>query len=63
MGEYDHLWNDLPDSERHRLIPYAIESQILHLEQAKALAKRAHRRHMAEIDDWIESLKKGLPNQ
>ena len=55
-----HLWNGLPYEERVRLMPYMIETHVRHLEQALALAVRAHRRHLREIDDWIENLKNDL---
>lgn len=42
---HSDLWNNLPYDERARLMPYQIQTHILHLEQAKALAVRAHRRH------------------
>lgn len=60
MGKHDHLWNDLPYEERKRLMPYSIETHILHLEQAKNLATRAYRNQIREIDDWINNLKESL---
>lgn len=30
-----HLWNDVLASERERLMPHMMESQILHIEQCK----------------------------
>lgn len=63
---HSDLWNGLTNNERCRLMPYQIQTHILHLEQAKALAVRAHRRHIQEIDDWIancrESLRKEVAN-
>lgn len=50
----------LPFEERTRLMPYMIETHIRHLEQARALAIRAHRQQLKEIDDWIDNLKRDL---
>lgn len=55
-----HLWNNLPFEERSRLMPYMIQTHIRHLEQARALAVRAHRRQLREIDDWIANLRSDL---
>lgn len=57
---YSHLWNDMPVEERKRLMPHSIQTHIQHLRQAKALAVRAHRRHMQEINDWIANLEESL---
>lgn len=51
-----NLWNDLPFEERQRLMPYMIESQILHIWQCKQKAILAHKSHMKELNDWIKSL-------
>ena len=59
-SKFDHLWNDLPDDERHRLMPHMIESQILHIEQCKIIAVRAHKKHMSELNDWISNLRKSI---
>jgi hypothetical protein len=59
-NRHSHLWNDLPDSERKRLHPFLIESQILHLWQAKQAAIAAHRRHMMRINSVIKNLKSEL---
>ena len=58
--EFSHLWNDLPCSERERLMPHMIESQILHIEQCKTKAVRAHQSHMRELNDQINNLKKAI---
>ena len=55
-----HLWNELPSEERHRLMPYMIESQILHIEQVKKKAMDNHKKFIAELDAWIKNLKSGL---
>lgn len=55
-NNFDHLWNDLPASERRRLMPHMIESQILHIWQCKHKAIEAHKTHMREIDAWLKSL-------
>lgn len=57
---HSELWNNLPYEERSRLMPFQIQTHILHLEQAKAVAVRAHRVHMQELDDWIENLRADL---
>lgn len=57
---HSHLWNGLPFEERTRLMPYMVEVHIRHLEQARALAVRAHRRQLREIDDWIANLKEEM---
>ena len=58
---HEHLWNDLPFEERHRLMPYATECQIRHYKQMRQLAVRNHRRTLAEIDKWISNLESELP--
>ena len=57
---HTHLWNDMPFEERERLMPYMIECQILHLEQAKIQIKRGHRRTMDSINSHIRNLKEEL---
>ena len=59
-NDYDHLWNDLPEDERKRLLPHAIESQKLHIWQCKQTAIRAHKRHMKELDEWMKNLDDSL---
>lgn len=60
---HSQLWNNLPFEERTRLMPLMIQNQIRHMEQARALAVRAHRKHMREIDDWIANLKADLAKE
>jgi hypothetical protein len=60
MRKHAHLWNDLPDDERKRLHPYAIESQIVHLEQAKAKVIRGHQRTLDDFNSHIKNLKETL---
>jgi len=62
-SKFDHLWNDLPDDETERLMPHMIESQIRHIEQCKAIAVRAHKKHMIERNGWIGNLRNGLKNK
>ena len=57
-NNFDHLWNDLTDDERKRLMPHMIESQIRHIEQCKAIAVRAHKKHMSELNNWAINLRK-----
>jgi len=60
MADFSHLWNDLPFEERMRLMPCQIESQILHLTQARNVIVRSHKRTLAEMDDWIKNLERDL---
>lgn len=57
---HTHLWNNLPDSERKRLMPHMIEAQILHIEQTKNKAIRAHKIFLRECNEHIQNLKRGL---
>ena len=57
---HENLWNDMPKAERERLMPYVMESQLLHICQCKQKAIKAHRRHMAELNDWMASIKQDL---
>lgn len=59
-NEHSHLWNDLPDAERKRLVPFLIESQVLHLEQTRSMIVRGHERTLAELDAQIVNLKSEL---
>lgn len=58
--EHDHLWNDLPDDERKRLMPHMIQTQKLHIWQCKQKAIAAHKKHMKELDDWMKNLDSSL---
>ena len=58
--KYTHLLNDMPKEERERLIPYEMEKHILHLEQAKIVMVRNHKRMIREMDDWIKNIKNSL---
>jgi len=55
-----NLWNDLPEAERHRLMPNMMETQILHIWQCKQKAIAAHKRHMKELNDWMANIKRDL---
>ena len=59
-NDFSHLWNDMAQDERKRLLPHSIESQLLHIWQCKQVAIRAHRKHMAELDEWMLNLQKSL---
>jgi hypothetical protein len=59
-NNHDHLWNDLPLEERKRLMPHAMESQLLHIWQCKQKAIAAHKKHMKELDDWMANIKRDL---
>ena len=58
--EHDNLWNDLPIEERKRLMPHAMESQLLHIWQCKQKAIEAHKQHMKTLDDWMANIKREL---
>lgn len=58
--KHTHLWNDLPIAERERLAPYQMESQILHLQQARSLIVKNHTRTLEEIDAWIANIRRSL---
>lgn len=58
--EFSCLWNELPDDERIRLMPYMIESQILHIWQCKQKAIKAHDAHLRQLDEWMCQLQKDL---
>lgn len=58
--KYTDLWNDLPDEERHRLNFHAIEQQILHIEQAKSVLIRNHKKALKEFNDQIKNLEQFL---
>lgn len=60
MSEYTHLWNDMPFDERKRLMPYMIETHILHLTQTRATIVAAHQCALREIDDQIKNLRQSL---
>ncbi len=60
MGEYSHRFNDLSYDERQKLIPYLIESQILHVKNCKFKALVAHRKLMDDYDKHINSMKEDL---
>jgi len=57
---HTNLWNNLPASERKRLMPHMIESQWLHIWQVKQAAIKAHNRHMKELDEWMKNLQRDL---
>ncbi len=60
INKFSHLWNDLPKSERHRLMPHMIEAQKLHILQCRQKAINAHKKHIKELDAWIASLNREL---
>jgi hypothetical protein len=57
---HTHLWNDMPEEERKRLLPHVMESQLLHIWQCKQKAIAAHKKHMKELDDWMVNIKRDL---
>lgn len=59
-NDHTHLWNDLPFEERKRLMPHAMESQILHIWQCKQKAIDAHKAHMKQLDEWMASIRSDL---
>jgi hypothetical protein len=58
--KYGHLWNDLPEAERERLMPHMMESHILHIKQCKLKAESAHRKHMKELNEHIKNIEHSL---
>ena len=58
--KYTHLWNDLPQDERCRLMPYQIENHILQLEQTRQVIECNHKRTIRDISDHIKNLKSSL---
>ncbi len=54
--KHTHLWNDLPQEERHRLMPYMMEAQILHIQQTKQKAIEAHNIFLQSCDAQINNL-------
>ena len=59
-SDFNHLWNDLPFDERTRLMPFMLETQLLHVWQGKEKAIRAHKSHMRELDSLIKNLNSEL---
>lgn len=55
-NDFTHLWNDMSREERDHLVPYHIESQILHIWQVKQVVIKNHKHHMKELDDWMKNL-------
>ena len=55
-SDFDHLWNYLSFNERKRLAPYMIEAHKLHVWQCKQIAIKAHKKHMADLDDLLKNL-------
>lgn len=60
IEKHTHLWNDLPQAERKRLMPYMIEIQIRHITQCKIKAITAHRAHLKALDDQIKNMRRSL---
>jgi len=56
VSDFSHLWNDLPFSERARLMPYMMETHKRHVMQCKQRAVNAHKRHMKELNSLIAEL-------
>ncbi len=57
---YEHLWNDLPDEERKRLMPYEIENEIVKIQQTREMVVQGHKATLRRIDAWITSLQTSL---
>ena len=60
IEKHTHLWNDLPQAERNRLMPYMIELQIRHVMQCKTKAIAAHRAHLKALDEQIKNMRHSL---
>ena len=56
MNEFSYLWNDLTSEQRTSLMPYEIQTHILHLEQSKAKAVESHKKLMRDFNSHIASL-------
>lgn len=59
-NDFTHLWNDMPYEERDRLMPYAIENELLHMWKSKQMAIEYHKKHMKEIDAHMANLEQEL---
>lgn len=57
MSDFSERWNSLSEGTKKYLIPCLIEAQILHYEQAKNKAVRAHKKLMSDYKDHIKNLK------
>jgi hypothetical protein len=60
VSQHSHLWNDMPFDERKRLMPYAIETHILHLTQTRAMIVEGHRATLDRLDSQIKNLRNDL---
>lgn len=58
--DFTHLWNDLPEEERKRLLPFLMEKQILHIWQVKQKAIANHKRFLAELNEWENGINREL---
>ncbi len=59
--DFTYLWNDdTPKEERHRLMPYLMESHILHIYQVRQKAIANHKRLLAELNDWENNIRNDL---
>lgn len=54
--DFAFLWNDLPYDERMRLMPAMAETQKLHIWQCKQKAIKAHKKHISDLDDWMNQI-------
>ena len=63
MSEHNHLFSEMPVEERKRLMPYMIETQILHLQQARSMIVAAHKAELRKLDDWIANCKRHLKKE
>lgn len=59
-NNHSQLWSDLPFNERARLMPHALESQLLHIWQCKQKAVSAHKTHMKELNEWMSDIEREL---
>ncbi len=60
MGDDDLIWNSLPLETRKGLARSRIEAQLLHMQQAKAVIVRNHKRTIREMDEWIKNIERDL---
>ena len=59
-NNFSHLFNDLPDNERKRLIPFLLEDERRTIWRCKNKAIASHKRLMKEFDETTRYMKKEL---
>lgn len=59
-NDFTHLWNDLPFEKRVSLMPYQMETKILHLWQVRKVIVDNHKSTLALLDSWIRNIESDL---